>query len=598
VCGIVGYNGHRDALPILIEGLKRLEYRGYDSAGVVVLGDEMSVQKAAGQISVLEGQLVEAEGTMGLGHTRWATHGKPSDLNAHPFVDCTGDLAIIHNGIVENYQALKEELLERGHEFVSATDTETLAHLFEDLYDGDLVAAVRAGLKRVEGNYAVGVVHKDHPDILVAARMENPLVVGISAAGETLLASDVTPLLGFTNEFTFVEDGDVVVLGNGTIEITDLEGVPVERPTQTVDWSVDDAQRGGFEHFMLKEIFEQPQAILESLMGRITDEELASMVPLEDVDKVKIIACGTSYHAGLIGKYILESLAGLDTTVEMASEYRYSNLARESALVVAITQSGETIDTISAVREAKRRGTSTLAITNVVGSSITREADHIIYTRAGPEIGVAATKTFITQLVALYLMAISMGMRRRTIGAEQLRVLREGLRRLPSQVQQVLNTKGLIRGVAETLHEARDIYFIGRNINYPSALEGALKMKEISYIHAEGYPAGELKHGPNALLGVDTPVIAIVVDDPVRPKMLSNIGEVDARESPVFAVGLEDDIELAKLVDVVIPIPHTNPIFSPVVVVVALQLLSYYTAHMRGCSIDKPRNLAKSVTVE
>ena len=594
----MGYNGHKDALPILIEGLKRLEYRGYDSAGVVVMGDDMSVQKAAGQISVLEGRLEEAKGTVGLGHTRWATHGRPTDENAHPFVDCTGDLAIIHNGIVENYQALKEELLEKGHTFVSETDTETLAHLFEELYEGDLVAAVRTGLKRIEGNYAVGVVHKDHPDILVAARMENPLVVGISAAGETLLASDVTPLLGFTNEFTFVEDGDVVVLGDGTIEITDLDGAPVERPSQTVDWSVDDAQRGGFEHFMLKEIFEQPQAILESLMGRITDEELSNMVPLEDVDKVKIIACGTSYHAGLIGKYILESLAGLDTTVEMASEYRYSNLARESALVVAITQSGETIDTISAVREAKRRGTSTLAITNVVGSSITREADHIIYTRAGPEIGVAATKTFITQLIALYLMAISLGMRRRTIGAEQLRVLREGLRRLPSQVQQVLNTKGLIRGVAETLHQARDVYFIGRNINYPSALEGALKLKEISYIHAEGYPAGELKHGPNALLGVDTPVIAIVVDDPVRPKMLSNIGEVDARESPVFAVGLEDDIELEKLVDVVIPVPHTNPIFSPVVVVVALQLLSYYTAHMRGCSIDKPRNLAKSVTVE
>jgi glucosamine--fructose-6-phosphate aminotransferase (isomerizing) len=598
VCGIVGYNGHKDALPILIEGLKRLEYRGYDSAGVVVLGDDMTVQKAAGQISVLEGRLVEAQGTMGLGHTRWATHGKPSDLNAHPFLDCTGDLAIIHNGIVENYQALKEELLKKGHQFVSETDTETLAHLFEDLYDGDLVAAVRDGLKRVEGNYAVGVVHKDHPDILVAARKENPLVVGISPAGETLLASDVTPLLGFTNEFTFIEDGEVVVLGDGTVEITDLEGAPVERPTQTVDWNVDDAQRGGFEHFMLKEIFEQPQAILESLMGRITDEELAGMVPLEDVDKVKIIACGTSYHAGLIGKYILESLAGLDTTVEMASEYRYSNLARETALVVAITQSGETIDTISAVREAKRRGTSTLAITNVVGSSITREADHIIYTRAGPEIGVAATKTFTTQLIALYLMAISLGMRRRTIGAEQLRVLREGLRRLPSQVQQVLNTKGLIKGVAETIHQSRDVYFIGRNINYPSAMEGALKLKEISYIHAEGYPAGELKHGPNALLGLETPVIAIVVDDPVRPKMLSNIGEVAARESPVFAVGLEDDVELEKLVDVVVPIPHTNPIFSPVVVVVALQLLSYYTAHMRGCSIDKPRNLAKSVTVE
>jgi glucosamine--fructose-6-phosphate aminotransferase (isomerizing) len=598
VCGIVGYNGRRQALPILVEGLKRLEYRGYDSAGVVVVGDQLLVQKAAGQISVLEDRLEDAPGTVGIGHTRWATHGKPSDENAHPFVDCTGSMAIIHNGIVENYQTLKEELVDKGHEFSSETDTETLAHLFEELYEGDLVAAVRSGLKRVEGNYAVGVVHKDHPGVIVAARKENPLVVGISPAGETLLASDVTPLLAFTNEFTFIEDGDVVVLGDGTIDITDLEGRPIERPTQTVDWNMEDAQRGGFEHFMLKEIFEQPQAILESLMGRITDEELANLVPVEDVEKIKIIACGTSYHAGLIGKYILETLAGIDTTVEMASEYRYSNLARETALVVAITQSGETIDTISAVREAKRRGTSTLAITNVVGSTITREADHIVYTRAGPEIGVAATKTFTTQLIAMYLIAISLGNRRRTIGAEQLRVLREGLRRLPSQVQQVLNTKALIRGVAETIHRSRDVYFNGRNINSPSALEGALKPKEISYIHAEGYPAGELKHGPNALLGPETPVIAIVVDDPVRPKMLSNVGEVAARESPVFAVGLEDDVELEKLVDVVVPVPTTNAIFSPVVVVVALQLLSYYTAHMRGCSIDKPRNLAKSVTVE
>jgi len=598
LCGIVGYNGHREALPILVEGLKRLEYRGYDSAGVVVIGDGLVVQKAEGQISVLEQHLEKAPGTTGLGHTRWATHGRPSDLNAHPFVDCTGDLAIVHNGIIENFQALKDELLAKDHTFVSETDTETLAHLFEDVYEGDLVEAVRTGLQRVEGSYAVAVVHKDHPGVLVAARNENPLVVGVSPAGETLLASDVTPLLAFTNEFQFLEDGDMVVLRDGKVTFTDLQGGAVDRPFTTVDWNVEDAQRGGFEHFMLKEIFEQPQAILESLMGRITEEELTNLVPVDDVDKIKIIACGTSYHAGLIGKYILETLAGLDTTVEMASEYRYSNLARESALVVAITQSGETIDTISAVREAKRRGTSTLAITNVVGSSITREADHVIYTRAGPEIGVAATKTFTTQLVALYLMAISLGLARRTIGAEQLRMLREGLRRLPSQVQQVLNTKELIRGVAETIHQARDVYFIGRNINYPAALEGALKLKEISYIHAEGYPAGELKHGPNALLGPETPVISIVVDDPVRTKMLSNIGEVAARDSPVFAVGLEDDSELHKLVDVVIPIPRGNPIFSPVPVVVAFQLLAYYTAHMRGCSIDKPRNLAKSVTVE
>jgi glucosamine--fructose-6-phosphate aminotransferase (isomerizing) len=597
MCGIVGYNGHRDALPLLLEGIKRLEYRGYDSAGVVVLGDELTVQKSVGQISVLESKLEEVPGTLGLAHTRWATHGRPSDENAHPFTDCTGALAIVHNGIIENFQGIKDRLLSEGHEFASQTDTETLAHLFESHYEGDLVEAVRRGLREVVGSYAVAVVHRDHPGELVAARYENPLVVGVSASGEMLLASDVTPLLEFTNDFTYLGDGDVVVLRNGGFELTDLEGNPVTRPVHRVDWSLEDAQKGGFEHFMLKEIHEQPEAILDTMMGRITGEELAGFAPPR-VEKVKIIACGTSYHAGLIGKYILETLAGLDTTVEMASEYRYSNLARESALVVAITQSGETIDTISAVREAKRRGTDTLAITNVVGSTITREADRIIYTRAGPEIGVAATKTFITQLVALYILAMSLGLRRRTIDAEQLRKLREEMRKLPTKVQQVLNNRELIRGVAETIHTVSDAYFIGRNINYPSALEGALKLKEISYVHAEGYPAGELKHGPIALLSERTPIVAIVVDDPVRSKMLSNIGEVSARDAPVYAVGYQDDVELAKIVDVVIPVPRTDPLFSPVVVVVALQLLAYYVAHMRGCSIDKPRNLAKSVTVE
>ncbi len=597
MCGIVGYIGRQNALPILIEGLKHLEYRGYDSAGVAILGKDLQIQKSQGHIAALEAKLVEMDGTTGMAHTRWATHGRPSDLNAHPFTDCSGGMAIIHNGIVENYQGLKEDLLAKGHTFVSETDTETLVHLFEEHYEGDLAEAVRTGLQKVVGSYAVAVIHRDHPGVLVAARYENPLVVGVSADGEGVMASDVTPLLDFTHEFTFLEDGDLVVLREGEFELMDLDGEPVERPVHIVDWNLEDAQKGGFEHFMLKEIFEQPQAILDSMMGRIVEEDLTALAP-PDVDKIKIIACGTSYHAGLIGKYILESLAGLDTTVEMASEYRYSNLAKESALVVAITQSGETIDTISAVREAKRRGTSTLAITNVVGSTITREADQTIYTRAGPEIGVAATKTFITQLIAIYLLAFALGTKRRTIGAEQMRVLREELRRLPSQVQQVLNNRDLIKGVAETIHEAHDVYFLGRNINYPSALEGALKLKEISYIHAEGYPAGEMKHGPIALVGEETPIIAIVVDDPVRPKMLSNIMEVSARDAPVFAVGLEDDVELAKLVDVVIPVPRTNPLFSPVVVLVSLQLLAYFVALMRECSIDKPRNLAKSVTVE
>jgi glucosamine--fructose-6-phosphate aminotransferase (isomerizing) len=598
MCGIVGYTGNRQALGLLVEGLKRLEYRGYDSAGVVVIGgDGLNLQKAKGMISELEKRLQPAEGTTGLAHTRWATHGRPSDENAHPFLDCTGRMAMVHNGIIENFQELRERLVAKGHRFTSDTDTETIVHLIESHYKGDLVAAVRKACKELRGTYAIAVLHADHPGTLVAARFENPLVVGVSAEGEALLASDVTPLLPYTNDFTFLEDGDVVELKGGAFRITDLAGKRVERPTHHVDWSVEDAQKGGFEHFMLKEIFEQPHAILQSMMGRISDEALEAIAP-KNVDKVKIVACGTSYHASLIGKYALEAIAGLDTTVEMSSEYRYSNLARESALVIAVTQSGETIDTISALREAKRRGTRTVAISNVVGSTITREAHDTIYTRAGPEIGVAATKTFTTQLVALYLLAFALGRRQGSLGAEELRRLREELRKLPAKVQQVLNSHEAIKAAAARLKDVRDVYFIGRNINYPAALEGALKLKEISYIHAEGYPAGELKHGPIALLDARTPVVAIVVDDAVRSKMISNIGEVSARDAPVYAVGYEDDLELAKVVDVLLPIPRTDPLFSPVVAVVALQLLAYYVALMRGCSIDKPRNLAKSVTVE
>jgi len=598
MCGIVGYTGNRQALGLLIEGLKKLEYRGYDSAGVVVIGGKgLNLQKAKGMISELERRMQPAEGTTGLAHTRWATHGRPSDENAHPFLDCTGRMAMVHNGIIENFQELRDRLVAKGHRFTSDTDTETVVHLIESHYKGDLAAAVRKACRELRGTYAIAVLHADQPGTLVAARFENPLVVGVSAEGEALLASDVTPLLPYTNDFTFLEDGDVVELKAGAFRITDLSGKRVERPTHHVDWSVEDAQKGGFEHFMLKEIFEQPHAILQSMMGRIGDEALEAIAP-KNVDKVKIVACGTSYHASLIGKYALEAIAGLDTTVEMSSEYRYSNLARESALVVAVTQSGETIDTISALREAKRRGTRTVAISNVVGSTITREAHDTIYTRAGPEIGVAATKTFTTQLIALYLLAFALGRRQGSLGAEELRRLREELRRLPAKVQQVLNSHESIRAAAARLKDCRDVYFIGRNINYPAALEGALKLKEISYIHAEGYPAGELKHGPIALLDAHTPVVAIVVDDPVRSKMISNIGEVSARDAPVFAVGYEDDLELAKVVDVLLPIPRTDPLFSPVVAVVALQLLAYYVALMRGCSIDKPRNLAKSVTVE
>ena len=598
MCGIVGYVGGKRAQPILIDSLKRLEYRGYDSAGIATVDGAVEVYKTKGEISALEAGMPEMDGTVGIAHTRWATQGKPTAENAHPFDGCQERVAIVHNGIISNFVELRDSLLSSGHTFSSDTDTEVFAHLVEEeLEDGDLMGAVQKALRRVEGTYAFAVVAKDREEV-VAARMESPLVVGLGN-GENYLASDVTALLRYTNKMIYIHDGEVVRITKDSVEIVDGEGNPVAREPQRIEWSLEDAEKGGYPHFMLKEIFEQPNAIHESLLGRIDamdyEEPFGAMAPFSSV---KIIACGTSYNAGLVGKYIIEELTGVPTTVQISSEYRYSSASKENPLVVVITQSGETLDTIAAAREARKRGNRTVAIVNVMGSAITREVDRVIYTRAGPEIGVAATKTFVTQLVALYLLAIDIGSRNRSLSAQAKRSVIGQLRALPRAVQDVLNQADAIEALAAKYQRAHDMFFIGRNINYPIALEGALKTKEISYIHGEGYPAGELKHGPLALLSEESPVVAIVAKDHTYEKMVANISEVSARGSPVIAVAVEGDTEIEKFADDVIYLRETPPLFFPVPVIVALQLWAYHLARARGCPIDKPRNIAKTVTVE
>jgi glutamine---fructose-6-phosphate transaminase (isomerizing) len=598
MCGIVGYVGGKRAQPILLDSLKRLEYRGYDSAGIAVVGEVIQLFKTKGEIAVLEASMPAMEGTVGIGHTRWATQGRPTSENAHPFDGCRDQVAIVHNGIISNFMELRDSLVAEGHEFSSNTDTEVFAHLVEgELGENELMDAVRVALRRVDGTYAFAVVAKGREEV-VAARNESPLVVGLGN-GENFLASDVTALLKYTNKVVYIEDGEVVRITRDAVTITDREGSIVERAPQRVTWSIEDAEKGGYPHFMLKEIFEQPNAIHESLLGRVdsvdTDD---SFFTGKSFTSVKIVACGTSYHAGLAGQYIIEELARVPTTVQISSEYRYSTAAKENPLVVLITQSGETLDTIAAAREAKRRGCKTVAIVNVIGSAITREVDHVIYTRAGPEIGVAATKTFVTQLIALYLLAIELGAKGRTLNAQTRKTIVDQLRNLPRAVQDVLNQAQQIESLANKYSKAHDMFFIGRNINYPMSLEGALKTKEISYIHGEGYPAGELKHGPLALLSKDSPVVAIAVNDHTYEKMIANISEVSARGSPVVAVANAGDTEIAKFADDVIYLREIPPLFMPVPVIVTLQLWAYYLARARGCPIDKPRNIAKTVTVE
>jgi glucosamine--fructose-6-phosphate aminotransferase (isomerizing) len=613
MCGIVGYVGTRDAVPVILEGLRRLEYRGYDSAGIAVVKDgTLQRRRSAGKLANLVDSLktTPVDGAWGIGHTRWATHGRPSEENAHPHQDCQGKIVVVHNGIIENFMALKTRLAAAGHRFVTQTDTEIIAHLVESHYQGSLEAAVRKSLAELEGIYALVLLHKDEPQTLVAARMGPPMVVGLGE-GERFLASDIPALLPYTRDFLFLDDGDIVIVTPETTRIVTVSGSRVERTPQRISWDPVQAEKGGYRHFMLKEIHEQPRAVRDTLLGRISLEEGdvnleelgAAAGGLRSAERVVLLACGTSWHAALVGKFLLEQVAGIPTEVDYGSEFRYRTpLVGATTLAVAISQSGETADTLAAFREAKRRGALPIGICNVQGSMLTREAAGTLLTHAGPEIGVASTKAFTSQLVALSLLALHLGRLRGTLTREACRELLEGLTRVPHQVEQALTSEPATEELSKTVMNATDFLYLGRGINYPIALEGALKLKEISYVHAEGYPAGEMKHGPIALIDERMPVVALCPQGRVYEKMLSNVQEVKARGGRVIAVVSAGDSEARKVLDLendaILEVPASEEVWSPLMMVVPLQLLAYHVAVRAGRDVDQPRNLAKSVTVE
>jgi glutamine---fructose-6-phosphate transaminase (isomerizing) len=613
MCGIVGYIGARDSVPIILDALRRLEYRGYDSAGIAVIDSAgaLAGSKAEGKLSRLAERLTNGEalsGAVGVGHTRWATHGAPSDANAHPHLDCRGRVAVVHNGIIENYAALRARLLELGHLFSSETDTEVLAHLIELHYDGDLEAAVRRTVKEVRGAYALGVISSDDPDHLVFARNgASPLVLGIGD-GEMYVASDTPAILPYTKREVILQEGEIAVVGRDGFRLTDYAGARIERDPILITWDTTSAEKSGFKHFMLKEIFEQPQAIKETLRGRIDERgdvhlgaEMGEITPqrLRSISKIAITGCGTAYYAGMVGMYLLRSLVHLPVEMELASEFRYGDpVIDPTALVIAMSQSGETADTIEAVRIAKAAGSGVLGVCNVLGSHLTRLADGMLYTRSGPEIGVAATKTYVAQVTAMTLFALYLARLRGTTDERRLREIADGTKLLPAAVDVVLNASDEIRKVARELRKAHSVLFIGRYVNFPTALEGALKLKEISYIHAEGYPAGEMKHGPIALLDSSVPVVGVATEDRVREKMVSNLMESKAREAPVIAVANRGDNEIRSVSDHVFEVPKVDELLSPIVNVIPLQLLAYHIADIEGKDVDQPRNLAKTVTVE
>jgi glucosamine--fructose-6-phosphate aminotransferase (isomerizing) len=587
-----------------MEGLKRLEYRGYDSAGIAVkVGGRLEVLKKAGKLSVL-GEVLKDEklpGHFGIGHTRWATHGAPNDPNAHPHTTEDGQIAVIHNGIIENYLPLKEGLLARGHRFSSETDSEVLAHLIEEHYRGDLVAAVREVLQKVYGAYALVVAHQDHEEIVVA-RTVSPLVIGLGE-GESFVASDVPALLPYTRRVIFLHDGDMAVVSREGVRVTDLQGRAVQREVVEVDWSLEAAEKGGYPHYMLKEIYEQPRVLENTLGGRLSEAranvELDLRLDPTRFDRVHIVACGTAYYAAWVGKYLTEALARVPVEIDVASEYRYRDpVVDERTLAIAISQSGETIDTLEALREAKRKGAATLGVINAKGSSITREVDDTLYIHAGPEIGVASTKAYMAMLAAMALLAVWMGRARGTLSEAEARSFLGELRKMPRLVEQTLEKRQEIAHIAEKYHQAADYLFLGRHIQAPTAYEGALKLKEISYIHAEAYPAGEMKHGPIALIDERLPVVVLTTESPFYEKTLSNIQEVRARGGRVIAVATEGDSEARRFAQDVIYVPRTHHLLAPMVSVVPLQLLAYETAVLLGRDVDQPRNLAKSVTVE
>jgi glucosamine--fructose-6-phosphate aminotransferase (isomerizing) len=604
----VGYVGPEPALPVILEGLRRLEYRGYDSAGVALVDGGLTVVKRAGKLSQLEFALAERNdlpATVGMGHTRWATHGAPTDTNAHPHLDCEGRIAVIHNGIIENFRELRGRLEKDGHQLVSETDSECIAHLIEERFDGgNLADTVRAITRELEGAYSLVVLARDQPDLLVGVKVSSPLVVGIGD-GASILASDIPAILGHTTTVLPVEEGQVVEVRSDGVTLSDLEGRALVAEPLHVDWDVAQAQKSGFEHFMLKEIHEQPEAIRDTLVGRASagglslDELRISDDVLREVDKVFVVACGTAFHSGLVAKYAIEHWTRLPVEIEIASEFRYRDpVMGPNTLTLAVSQSGETIDTLEAARHSRMQGSRVLAVTNTVGSSLTREADGVIYMHAGPEIGVAATKTFATQMVSLHLVALYLAQVRGAMFPEEIDDVLARLEELPEKVRRAIDLDGACRGLAERFSTATDFLFIGRHTGYPAALEGALKLKEISYIHAEGYPAGELKHGPIALVEAGVPVVAVATECHVYPKVLSNIQEVRARGAEVIAVATEGNGEIGRLAEHVLEVPRTPELLSPVVVAVPLQLLAYHIARIRGCDVDQPRNLAKSVTVE
>jgi glucosamine--fructose-6-phosphate aminotransferase (isomerizing) len=612
MCGIVGYIGERDSVPVIMDALGRLEYRGYDSAGIAVIDDAGNLvgSKAEGKLARLAERLANGEalhGHVGVGHTRWATHGRPSDENAHPHLDCSKKFAVVHNGIIENYAALRAQLIAEGHRFTSETDTEVLAHLLERHDNGDLVTAVRHTLAEVHGAFALGIIASDSPDRLIFARNgASPLVVGLGE-GEMFVASDIPAILQYTRKVIVLEEGEVVEVRRDGYALTAFDGKSIEREVRQIAWEASSAEKSGFKHFMLKEIFEQPNVIKETLRGRIDealDVQLAAELGIDEIvlramTKISITGCGTAYHAGMVGMYLMRALCKIPVEMELASEFRYGDRAMDPrTLTIAMSQSGETADTIEAVKIAQESGAPIIAICNVVGSHLTRLADGTLLTRGGPEISVAATKTYVSQAIAATLLALYLARVRRSAPHDRLREIADGTRLLPAAIDVALNTSDAVKKVARKMRRARSVLFLGRYVNFPTALEGALKLKEISYIHAEGYAAGEMKHGPIALLDARTPVVGIVTDGRVREKMLSNLSEAKAREAPLIVVANYGDDEAAAIADHVLWVPKVDEMLSPIVNVIPLQLLAYHIADIDGKDVDQPRNLAKTVTVE
>ena len=609
MCGIVGYIGDKQAAPFLLDGMSKLEYRGYDSAGIAVYEKgKIRVEKCVGRLESLRQKLVGnvPVGTVGIGHTRWATHGRPSDRNAHPHTDSSGDFVVVHNGIIENYMALKEALLEKGHVFLSETDSEVVAHLMEDNFNGNFEETVKKVLGMIEGSYSLVFMCAQEPDKLICTKKDNPLVIGLGN-GENFIASDIPAIIAKTRRTYIMNDGEIATVTKDAVWVQDINGMPISKKVFEVNWNAEAAEKGGFEHFMLKEIYEQPKAMRDTMTGRVAKDSSHIEFPelnwtseeFADINKIFIVACGTAYHAGMVGKYYFEQLARIPVEVDIASEFRYrSPIIDSNCLTIIISQSGETSDTLAALKEARRLGSRTLAVTNVVGSSIAREADQVVYTYAGPEIAVASTKAYTTQLLLMLMLSIYVGQIKGTLAADRAKELVTGIKIIPEQIHELLENVEQLKVFATKYGNSEDVFYLGRSLDYAVALEGALKMKEISYIHAEAYAAGELKHGTLALIVEGVPVIVLATQEDVYDKTISNLQEVKARDAVVIAIALEGDDSISKYADHVIFIPRAEKYLTPLLSVLPLQLLAYYAALTRGCDVDKPRNLAKSVTVE